>query len=87
MTSVNLNTGEVREHCTPYVGHFYLHPQDGPIYVTSGYYMDPSNGRVSNHFYWTVVETGEVHNGYAGLSGPWVNIDDQWEVTFKRRKK
>lgn len=70
-------------HAVPSIGHFYQHPQDGPIYVTAGHYE--IDHRTSNHFHWTVVATGESHHGYAGMTGPWVNIDDQWQVVFKRR--
>jgi hypothetical protein len=47
-------------------GNFYEHPVDGLIRITNGYYLDPVYGRVSNHFYWTVLSTGKTHNGYGG---------------------
>lgn len=53
-----------------YRGRFYLHPEDGLIHITGGQkwvYTGGSGGqRLSNHFYWTVVLTGETHNGYGG---------------------
>lgn len=46
------------------IGKRYVHPSDGVIEITSGQYWG-SHG-LSNHWYWTVVETGESKNGYAG---------------------
>jgi hypothetical protein len=46
------------------IGKRYIHPDDGVIEITSGCYRDSVYGRVSNFWYWTVVETGEHKNGY-----------------------
>ena len=35
-------------------GKVYEHPDQGPIYVTSGSYYG-AHGRISNHFYWKKV--------------------------------
>lgn len=43
-------------------GKRYMHPVDGLIEVTRGQYW--GNHGLSNFWYWTVVETGETHNGY-----------------------
>lgn len=59
------------------VGLFYLHPQDGIIHLTNGEYY--SNGRVSNFWSWTVVETGEKKHGYGGY---WPQYDGKITVTY-----
>jgi hypothetical protein len=46
------------------IGGHYLHPDDGEIVITSGYYRDPTYGRVSNFWHWIVVATGEAKHGY-----------------------
>lgn len=46
------------------VGKRYIHPDDGVIEITSGCYRDTVYDRVSNFWYWTVVETGEKKHGY-----------------------
>ena len=46
------------------VGGRYVHPEDGVIEVTSGYYRDPTFGRISNHWHWMIVATGEPGHGY-----------------------
>jgi hypothetical protein len=45
------------------IGGRYTHPQDGLIEITSGQYW--GNDGISNHWRWTVVETGEQRSGYA----------------------
>jgi hypothetical protein len=45
------------------VGGRYLHPVHGLIEVTSGQYWGTHG--LSNHWYWTVVATGETKCGYA----------------------
>lgn len=55
------------------VGRFYDHTDDGLIYVTDGYYLDPIYHRVSNFFHWTVIATGEKHCGYGGY---WLEVRD-----------
>ena len=45
-------------------GKRYVHPEDGEIEITSGCYRDPTYGRVSNFWYWTVITTGEKKHGY-----------------------
>jgi hypothetical protein len=42
----------------------YVHPEDGVIEITGGYYRDPTYGRISNFWDWIVVATGERKNGY-----------------------
>lgn len=64
----------------PTVGHFFEHPEDGPIYITGGQkFID---GRLSNLFGWRVIQTGEHKTGYAGA---WPCIDDQWYLNFVNR--
>lgn len=46
------------------IGKRYIHPDDGVIEITSGCYRDATFGRISNHWHWTVLETGEAKNGY-----------------------
>lgn len=46
------------------IGHRYQHPQDGLIEITSGQYWGTHG--LSNFWYWRVIETGEMHHGYAG---------------------
>lgn len=46
------------------IGGYYTHPEDGLILITSGRYWGEHG--LSNHWGWTVVETGEHHTGYAG---------------------
>jgi hypothetical protein len=46
------------------IGKRYLHPEHGPIEITSGQYWGQHG--LSNHWYWTVLETGRSENGYAG---------------------
>lgn len=58
-----------------YIGKFYIHPEDGLIHITSGTFL--SNGRVSNHWYWTVVLTGEQHYGYGGS---WPEFEGKVEI-------
>lgn len=60
-----------------HVGRFYLHPEDGIIHITSGQYY--SNGRISNFWCWTVVETGEPKHGYGGT---WPQYDGKINVTY-----
>lgn len=45
------------------VGKTYQHPEDGLITITSGQYWGRHG--LSNFWYWTVLETGETHHGYA----------------------
>ena len=59
------------------LGKFYLHPEDGIIHITSGEYY--SEGRVSNFWSWTVVETGEKKHGYGGA---WPQYDGKITVTY-----
>lgn len=47
-------------------GKLYLHPDDGVIRIDSGCYYDPTYGRVSNFWRWTVVDTEEQKSGYLG---------------------
>lgn len=68
----------MRNH--PVAGNFYLHPEDGLIHITGGFYTDPSNGRLSNHFSWTVVKTGESKSGYAG---EWEKVDCDVEIVYR----
>lgn len=49
------------------VGKRYQHPDDGAIEIVFGQYWGRSG--LSNFWYWTVLETGETHSGYA----------DDWE--------
>lgn len=53
--------------------HCYTHPEDGDVRIDSGDYM--VNGRLSNFWYWTVIETGECKHGYGG---PWPDVSDQY---------
>ena len=46
------------------IGKQYMHPEDGLIEITSGQYWGQHG--LSNHWRWTVVETGETKHGYAG---------------------
>lgn len=59
------------------IGKFYLHPQDGIIHITDGQYY--SNGRISNFWRWTVVETGESNTGYGGT---WPQYDGKINITY-----
>jgi hypothetical protein len=47
-----------------HIGGRYLHPEQGEIELVSGYYRDPRYGRISNHWHWTIVATGEKRHGY-----------------------
>ena len=44
------------------IGKRYVHPRDGLIEIKSGVYT--VDGRVSNHWVWVVVDTGEKKDGY-----------------------
>lgn len=55
------------------VGKCYEHPEDGPIKVFTGTYLDATYGRVSNWWSWRVLATGETKSGYAG---PWPELDE-----------
>lgn len=57
-------TDEVLKPVTLQIGHTYLHPEDGEIEITGGYYRDPIYNRISNFWYWKVLATGEIHSGY-----------------------
>lgn len=57
-------TDSVMPPITLQIGKRYLHPEDGEIEIVSGCYRDAVYGRVSNHWYWDVVATGERKNGY-----------------------
>jgi hypothetical protein len=46
------------------IGATYHHPDDGLIQITGGCYRDPTYGRVSNFWHWTVLMTGEQKHGY-----------------------
>jgi hypothetical protein len=48
------------------IGKRYWHPVDGLIEITAGQYWGKHG--LSNHWSWTVIETGEHKTGYAG---PW----------------
>lgn len=37
------------------VGKQYIHPKDGLVQITSGYFYDPTYGRVSNFWHWQKV--------------------------------
>jgi hypothetical protein len=52
------------------VGKRYTHPTDGVIEILSGQYWGERG--ISNHWSWRVVETGQVHHGYAN----WENIQE-----------
>ena len=55
------------------IGKTYQHPTDGTIRITQGQYWGTHG--LSNHWYWEVVATGEVHNGY-GANWPEVISND-----------
>lgn len=55
-----------------HIGGYYQHPDEGVIKILSGYYLDPIHQRVSNHWHWYNVETGEQGNGYGG---PWPEVE------------
>ena len=59
-------------------GRVYAHPEQGHIQIKSGYFLDPVYQRLSNHWHWTVLETGETGHGYGG---EWEDVTDQY-VTF-----
>lgn len=46
------------------IGKRYMHPRDGLIEITSGQYWGTHG--LSNHWHWTIVETGEAGHGYGG---------------------
>lgn len=46
------------------IGKFYTHPEDGLIEITHGQYWGEHG--LSNHWTWRVIETDEMHHGYAG---------------------
>jgi hypothetical protein len=46
------------------IGKRYWHPEDGLIEITAGQYWGKHG--LSNHWGWTVIETGEHHTGYGG---------------------
>lgn len=51
------------------VGKSYIHPEDGVITITSGYYLDPIGGGLSNHWRWTKAD-GTPGYGYGGEWSP-----------------
>lgn len=53
-------------------GQKYLHPEDGTITILAGQYY--SNGRISNHWSWSVDDTGELKHGY-GENWPKVDMN------------
>lgn len=57
-------TEEVIGGSPVHIGGRYMHPEDGLIEITSGQYWGTHG--LSNHWRWTVVETGETHAGYGG---------------------
>lgn len=58
------------------IGRRYLHPEDGVIEITDGYYRDPRYGRISNFWHWKVVATDEYKHGYGG-NWPSTNSQEQ----------
>jgi hypothetical protein len=59
---------------------FYQHPEHGLIFLYDGMYANPENGRVSNFWYWIVVETKENDCGYGG---DWPLHTGRVDVTIK----
>lgn len=59
-------TDEILPPITLQIGQRYVHPQDGVIEITSGCYRDAVYNRISNFWYWTIVETGKQNHGYGG---------------------
>lgn len=46
------------------IGKRYMHPHDGVVEITSGQYWGLHG--LSNHWYWTILDTGQSCHGYAG---------------------
>jgi hypothetical protein len=57
-------TDDVIEPVGLQIGKSYIHPEHGKITITRGCYRDPTFGRISNHWHWTVRQTGETGHGY-----------------------
>lgn len=66
-----------------YRGKHYVHPEDGLITITDGYYLDPTSSRVSNHWHWTIHRTGETGHGYGG-DWPEAEIDVAAETLMEQ---
>lgn len=73
-------------------GDVRLHSQDGLINLVAGQYL--AGGRVSNHWYWIVLKTGEMKNGYGGewplakdfnaVTDPGLETKNEPEVLFEQ---